>query len=382
MLVQTLPRVTTLPGLHVPTRFESRYGLLQAFTEEFGAAWVGSGGAVNPARREGERAVYLFFNSPQSPEAVHQRMGPLMGPRHLVQWCVDHPLTLPDTHVDRYAAIPGYRLVMVGEDDLHLLPLRWPSIRYARVRHGVDAGALCAEGSIGGERACDVVMAGSIVGESGIEALRGQVPGNLRSAAEEIVALRTRYPWLGFGQAWDGVVSRLDHPGDTWGQMALVFHYTTAVVNRARRTALIRAMQGLRVRLVGTETLRELAGGTVVYAGEVPYGGVARELAGARVCLALGPTQFVQSYSERLLLSLAAGCATVADARVSVERDFGVSGCVETFDVARPEEARAKVEALLRDKERCVAMGRCGRRVVEGGHLWSHRVAEIAALLQ
>ncbi len=369
-----------LPGLHIPARFESRYGLLKAFTGQFAGAWGRMGGDVNPDMAEGAASVFLFFNSPQSPEALHQRMGPLLGPRRIIQWCVDHPFTLPDTHVDRYAAIPGYRLVMVAEDDLHLLPMRWPAIRYARVRHGVDESALCDGDSIGREREFDLVMAGSVVGEGAIENLRAQVSGALRGVAEEVVSLRTRYPQLSFGQAWDAAAPRVDHPADSWGAMAAVFQYSTAVVNKARRSALVRAMQGIKVRLVGTETLKELCGGTVSYGGECAYEDVPKELARAKVCLALGPTQFVQSYSERLLLSLAAGCATVADARVCVERDFGVAGCVETFDIAHPGNARAKVDALLKDKERRAEMGRCGRRVVEGAHLWSHRVREIAAL--
>lgn len=370
----------SLAALHVPVRFESRFGLLQAFTEQFAGAWGRAGGDVNPAAREGDRAVYLFFNSPQSPAALHQRMGPVMGPRSVVQWCVDHPFTLPDTHVDRYAAIPGYRLVMVAEDDLHLLPMRWPAIRYAQVRHGVDESALCEEGAIGAEREFDLVMAGSVLGEGAIENLRARVPGSVRGVAEEVVALRTRHPQLSFGQAWDIAGPRVDHPSDSWGAMASVFHYSTAVVNRVRRAAIIRAMQGVKVRLLGTETLREFCGGSVVYGGECAYADVAKELARAKVCLALGPTQFVHAFSERLLLSLAAGCATVADARVSVDREFGVEGCVETFDIARPDEARAKVEALLNDKGKRTEMGRCGRKAVESRHLWSHRVREIRGL--
>lgn len=370
-----------LPGLHVPTKYESRYGLLKAFADQFCAAWGAAGGEVNPPLREGASSVFLFFNNPSSPQALHQWMGPVLGPRAVVQWCVDHPLTLPAAHVDRYAAIPGYRLVMVGEDDLHLLPLRWPSIRTARVRHGVDASALCEEGAITGGREFDLVIAGSIASESVIDEMRGVIPGALRAGAEEIIALRTRHPQLSFGQAWDAAMPRLDHPGDHWNQMSAVFQYTTAVVNRARRTALVRAMQGVRTRLLGTQTLRALCGGTVEYGGECAYADVPRELARAKVCLALGPTQFVQSFSERLLLSLAAGCATVADARVSVEQEFGMAGCVETFDVANPDAARAAVEKLLKDDSKRVEMGRCGRRAVAQGHLWTHRVRAIAGFL-
>jgi hypothetical protein len=369
------------PGLHVPTKYESRYGLLKAFADQFCAAWGVSGGEVNPPLREGVSSVFLFFNNPSSPQALHQWMGPVLGPRAVVQWCVDHPLTLPAAHVDRYAAIPGYRLVMVGRTTCTCC--RCAGRRSAQRGCGTAwTPARCAtRGAITGGREFDLVIAGSIASEAAIDEMRGVIPGALRSGAEEIIALRTRYPQLSFGQAWDAAMPRLDHPGDHWNQMSAVFQYTTAVVNRTRRTALVKAMLGVRTRLLGTETLRALCGGTVEYGGECAYADVPRELARAKVCLALGPTQFVQSFSERLLLSLAAGCATVADARVSVEQEFGMAGCVEAFDVASPEAARAAVEALLKDDTKRVEMGRCGRRAVAQGHLWTHRVPTIAGFL-
>jgi hypothetical protein len=376
-------RPTTLPALHTPTKYESRFGLLKAFADQVGSAWERAGGERNPRLREGDAAVFLFFNNPSSPEALHQWMGPVLGLRAVVQWCVDHPLTLPAHHVDRFAAIPHYRLAMVAHDDLHLLPQRWPAIRTAHIPHGVDESALCDEASITRGREHDLVIAGSIASPEAIENLRAPIAGTLRHAAEEIAALRTRHPHLSFGQAWDLAVPRVDHPSDQWAQMAAVFQYSTAVVNRHRRAALVKAMKGLRVRLVGTESLRELAdaGNNIHYAGECAYEDLPKELARATVCLALGPTQFVLSHSERLLLSLAAGCGTVADARISVERDFGVAGCVETFDLTRPDEARDKVAALLKDKDRRAELARCGRRCVERSHLWKHRVPEIAGFL-
>ncbi len=373
-----------LPSLQLPGKYESRFGLLGAFGGQFGGAWERCGGSVGAPIRAGGEQVFLFFNNPPSPEALHQWMGPVLGPRAVLQWCVDHPLTIPPAHLDRFVSIPQYRLLTVADDDTHLLPLRFPAIKTARVWHGVDESALCAPDAVHAERPVDLVIAGSIAGDDEIAALRARVPGSSLTAAHEIVALRTTHPHLSFGQAWDIGCTRLDSPTDHWSLMAGVFQYTTALVNRARRTALVRAVQGVKTTLLGTPTLKALCTGTVEYGGEVAYADLPAELAKAKVCLALGPTQFAHSFSERILLSLAAGCATVADDRVCVQREFGaaVEGVepVSLFDAAKPEQAREQIESLLKDTGRRTAMGSTGRSIVASRHLWSHRVEQVAGL--
>src|SRR4051812_30703733 len=95
------------PRVYIVTESASRYALLGAFGTQFGTAMARCGVCVNPdaggppSWQKGGHAAYLFFNHLDS---VEQTYGWAGGPerwggggahgRAIVQWCVDHPLTI------------------------------------------------------------------------------------------------------------------------------------------------------------------------------------------------------------------------------------------------------------------------------------------------
>ena len=84
-----------------------------------------------------------------------------------------------------------------------------------------------------------------------------------------------------------------------------------------------------------------------------------------------------------LLLSMAAGCASVADNRYMIGQHFAFEGqeqAVEVFDARHPAALRASVESLLCDRDRLLSIAQHGREAVESAHLWEHRVDRIASV--
>lgn len=418
------------PAIHIPEKYASRYGLLGAFCSELGRGFGAEGFEVNPRadvtggllppprsslRDEhsspgggGSKSVYVFFNNPPPVEQLWQWTGGPGGERKVVQWCVDHPLTLPGAVVDQLARDPGYRLLLVADDDLHLVQMRWPGVRVARCWHGVDESALCDEAGIeeshahalpaGGPpagmqwhgdgrvgRDIDVLLAGWIAPEAELARQKALVPAALHESCEEIVRLRLRNPVMSFGHAYDLAMPLGLHASDPWGLMSVVFAYTTSKLNRVRRVRVIQSLGGLNVGLLGDPSLREMekeADG-VRYLGQAEYHELPGWLKRTKVSIALGPTQFVHSFSERLLLSLAAGCATVADDRHWVREQFGQEGgpgCVDTFPIEWAPNVREPVEKLLADPARRAAMGTAGRAIVAREHLWRHRVPVVMSV--
>src|SRR6185369_1112322 len=168
------------PRAYIVTESASRYALLGAFGMQFGSAMQRCGLQVNvdaggpEAWGKPGRAAFMFFNHLGSMDDLHGWAGgPERGDsRAVVQWCVDHPLTIEADWLDRMSQDSGFRLLTVTSDDAHLLSLRFPALKHATVRHGVDESALCdarqieashtAAGSAPGSRDIDVVIAGSI----------------------------------------------------------------------------------------------------------------------------------------------------------------------------------------------------------------------------
>ncbi len=384
---------------YIVTESASRYSLLGAFGMQFGSAMQRCGLEVNPdaggpeawgksggLEGRGGRAAFVFFNHLNSVEETYGWAGGPERDRAVVQWCVDHPLTLEHAWLDRMSRDPGFRLLTVTSDDAHLLSLRFPSLRHATVWHGVDESAVCAadgiEESHAETRDIDVIIAGSIASAAEIAQLKGKIPAVLHRACDEIAALRIEHPEMSFGQAMDVAMPSGVRASEHWTLMAMAFAYVTAVVGRTRRVAVAQAMQGLNTVLVGTQAWKEFATGTLRYGEQVGYAELPGWLMRSKVCVAVSPPQFVTGCSERVLLSMAAGCATVAEERVAIAREFGAAGgggAVQMYAPNRPELARVMVGKLLTDAAGRARMGTAGRGVIAGGHLWGHRVAAVMA---
>lgn len=369
------------------TTYASQYNLINDFIAELGRAAQSAGLGVNLSPREnaGLRPAAVYFNyAPGFPEQARRaaREGDACAQPPVLHWLIDHPLSLRSDVWRQVEQMAGYRLLTVSDDDTQLLALHYPRLRQARCWHGVDPGALCDAASIEGShsagrgRDIDVLVTGTVATDTQLEEMRAMVPAGLRVAAEDIARLRLEHPWMSFTQAWELCAPTGLHSQTHWDLLHAVFVYTTAVVNSARRLALVRSLGGLSVTVLGKGPWQSAGTRGLTVVPEVAYRELPAWFARARVALAVNPTQFVHGFSERLLLSLAGGAASVTDDRLWVRREFGA--CTERFAVERPEACRAAVEGLLSDRGRAAAMGAAGRAVVAGGHLWRHRLQTVA----
>jgi len=231
-----------------------------------------------------------------------------------------------------------------------------------------------------------VVLSGSFHSLEQIAALEVSITSNVRASADEMVALMLGDRGMTFEQAKDLVMGSRNLGFPSWGYDATFWKYVTARLNRAFRISMIEAMQGLNTLVVGSGAIEEFCTGTIVYGGSSGYLDIADQLARARVCLALGPTQFTHTFSERLLLGMAAGCACVADDRWMIHQHFNANTSNEpdvlTFPATSPGAARERVESLLADQASLSAMALRGQTRVVNEHLWIHRLGFIMRLIQ
>jgi spore maturation protein CgeB len=102
-------------------------------------------------------------------------------------------------------------------------------------------------------------------------------------------------------------------------------------------------------------------------------------MARSRAVLAWNPTQFTLGHSERVLLSMAAGAATLTDDRPSVRTQLGTS--VATHRSGDLADLRAQAERLLGDPAHAAQLAHAGRREAERAHLWEHRLQMIGSVV-
>lgn len=360
----------------IQRRYQSRYGLLGAMAEELAAAFAARGCPVDPDEPVGARpGLMVWFNTPPSMDAIPLAARSPGSRVALVQFFVDHPLALNEAMMDGLAGLPNYRLLLPSVDGLHLLRLRWPGLRHGHALHAVPRAALCER--VDGERPTDVVAMGSAHTEEELESMRASLPEPLRRPADEMVAMLVREPRMAFEQALDVSLGSRGVVTGQWSLAAAVWRYVVAAANRRRRLAMLSALRGLNVDVWGTPGLADGCSGSVRYRGEFAYSDSAAIMRGAKVCLAWGPTQFAHSFSERVLLAMAAGCAAVADDRLLLRARLGEA--VELFDGADPASGRAAIESLLADEGRRLSLATRGRALVEAGHLWEHRLQTLGA---
>lgn len=370
----------------VHARYESAYGLLGAMARELcdGLREAGRSArlidlAVDPHPESG---VFVFFNAPKSLDAFPRALWTPGSGLRAVQVFVDHPFAMPDAALDEWSrrnGLANLRVCLPCADDLHLLRMRWPGLRHAWMGHGIPGSAVCGEGAVTraawDAKAFDVVVTGSIAGEREIADALARMSPEVAAMVREIVAVMLADAGVGYLQALDLVMGSRSVITGEWRTAQAFWRVCIAAVNRARRVRAVQSLQGLRVGVFGSEAWREACTGSIAYAGRVDYEGVGEAFGRGRVALAWGPTQFVHSYSERLMLAMGAGSAAVSDDRLLVRRDF--PGLCGLYDAARPESARTACEALLSDPEAAIETARRARSWVAERCLWRRRVGAI-----
>ncbi|MBS0198327.1 MAG: glycosyltransferase family 1 protein [Planctomycetes bacterium] len=379
-----------MPGrLYIPPKFVSRYSLLDAMSAQIARAFAQSGWRVNPPPGSGP-ALFILLNFPANIQELWRWIRETTPDDQvaILHFFVDHPLALFAPHIDALAARADYRMLLPCRDDAHLLRLRWPTLRHMTCPHGVPPEALCdpetleagynARPDEPGARPIPLLIAGSIHSAEEIAALHAQLPAPIHPVCDDIVAMQMRFPHMPFSQAFDLALTPGMVSPDHWQLLTAIWRYTTASLNRERRLSILSAMQGVPTAVVGPQAWAPHCSGSIEYKGEVPYQDLPAVLVASRVCLAWGPTQFTHSYSERLLLSLAAGCATLADDRLAARAEFG--DVAAFFPADRPAAAREQVEALLSDPSLSYSLAFRGRDRIAERHLWSHRLQTFLAV--
>lgn len=363
--------------VYMRASYESRYALLGAMADELSAAFAAKGCPINPDEPIGTRpGAYLWFNFPNAIEAIPPEARDPKSGVALIQIFVDHPYAMHETLTDALVSLPHYRLLMPCVDGQHLMRARWPGLRVHYMAHAIGPESICER--VDDDRPAGIVVAGSIHAEHELVEAESQLPAEFRRPCREMAALMTVHPWMPYEQAADLAMGARSMETLPWKIAAGLWRITAARVNRQRRTALVSALQGLPVEVWGLDPWREFCTGTIEYKGEFAYADSGAVLARGKACLAWGPTQFQHSYSERQLLSMAAGCATVSDDRLLVRGQLATG--LEVFDASRPTDAAELFRDLLSDEPRRLDLATRGRALVEGAHLWSHRVERIASI--
>ncbi|MBL8759043.1 MAG: glycosyltransferase family 1 protein [Phycisphaerae bacterium] len=362
-------------SLRIVTAYDSAFEGLSCLAGQIARAAAAAGHAVNSAT---EPQAFLWLNH------LPDRLLPAGGAVARTQYLVDHPLALDPASLDRLAQSSTFRLLTATPDGQHLLRLRWPRLAHAVCRHAVDDALLCDPATIEpshtlppdrGGRPVDVLLSASIRSQPQIDDLYEHLAPHLRTPAREIARILSSSCRATFESAADLALS--DAGSLDWRTLAGLWLAATADANRQRRLRTLAALQGLPVRVHGPSAWAAHCTGTIEFAGPLPMHDLPAQLARAKVCLALGPTQFTLTHSERLLMALAAGCAAVADDRPLTRCAFAPEGsppAVALFDADEPGSLRDTVDRLLAGPSARSCLAAEGRRSVAREHLWSHRL--------
>lgn len=372
----------------IPRRYESRFSLLGAMAEELALGFEAEGFEVIDGLPDGSRVgIYIFFNMPISIEAIPPAVRRMNSRVAGIQILVDHPLALDTGIMDQTSKLPNFRLALPSLDGLHLLRLRWPALRHGHMPHAIPREALIDEALVTpdhlAQREHDIVVAGSVHDEQGVRDLKWSLPPQTHPWIDEIVQLMLTDSYMSYEQALDCVCGSKSVITGNWPMAAGLWRAVMADLNRRRRIATVESLQGLDVAVFGGEAWESVCTGTLKHMGPTNYNQVAGALRTGRVCLAWGPTQFPQTFSERLLLSMGAGCASVAENRYLVRLHFETTGNeahLVAFNPNEPGGARVAIEDLLNDPDRLSAIAKRGRTEVEQAHLWQHRVDKLTSL--
>ncbi len=382
--------------------YKSQFGLLGAMSKELTDAFVAKGYDARHFHLSHDdmptQGTLFFMNIPMTLNHLPPELFTPNPNMRALQLYVDHPFGLPDKIIDQWSEktnLENYRLCLPCLDDVHLLRNRFPKLVHSWIPHGIPRNSLCDLNTLTMDhytnREFDVVVTGSIRPQQNIDtAINNIKDPNMAAIINDIANMMIRDPHLGYVAACDIALGSRGIITGKWDTQKFLWNLVIAIVNRFRRIQTVRALQGLKVGVFGSKEWISECTGTIHYAGEIDYAQCSNAYAQARVGLAWGPTQFVHSYSERIMQAMAGGACVVADDRLLVRHDFNgtmtqdpPNPTAKLFDWSGTNIAAAReaVDHQLANPEESLAMARRGREHVEQTCLWEHRVDQMVNLV-
>lgn len=383
--------------------YQSQFDLLGAMSEELCEAFVAKGYNAKilnlSAQHMPTDGTLFFMNTSNSLEGLPPALFTPGSSMRAIQYYVDHPFGLSDGSIDQWDQVnqlSNYRLALPCIDDAHLLRYRFPNLVHGWIPHGIPRSSLVDLDSLTPEqfanREFDVVVTSSVRPQEEIDEAISEIkdPGMVQMI-NDLANMMIRDPHLGYVAACDIVLGSRGIITGKWTTQKHLWNLVTAIVNRFRRIETVKALQGLKVGVFGSDEWAKHCSGTIQYAGQASYAECAQAFSRGRVGLAWGPTQFVHSYSERIMQAMAGGACVVADDRMMVRHDFNGSMAATSenptaslFDWSGTNlsNAREKIEYQLAHPAESLAMARRGREHVENTCLWEHRVDQMMYLVK
>jgi Glycosyl transferases group 1 len=382
--------------------YQSQFDLLGAMSEELLEAFTAKGYDARifdlaPDNMPTEGTLF-FMNTSNSLQGLPPALFTPDSNMRAIQYYVDHPFGLSDGSIDQWDQInklSNYRLALPCIDDAHLLRYRFPNLIHGWIPHGIPRSALCDLGTLTPEhfanREFDVVVTSSVRPQEEIDEAIAEIkdPGMVQ-LINSIANMMIRDPQLGYVAACDLTLGTKGIITGKWITQRHLWGLVIAIVNRYRRIETVKALQGLKVGVFGSEEWAKHCTGTIKYAGQASYAECADAFSRGRIGLAWGPTQFVHSYSERIMQAMAGGACVVADDRLMVRHDFNGSMSAEHTDPTATlfdwsgtnlHQAREKIDALLAQPDVALKQAIRGRMHAERTCLWEHRVDQMYNLV-
>lgn len=382
-------------------RYQSQYGLLGAMSKELAEAFTTKGYdtehfnlAQGAMPTDG---ILLFMNVPVTLDDLPPALFVPGSNLRAIQLFVDHPFALPDSIIDQWnkrTGLDNFRLCLPCLDDAHLLRNRFPNLIHSWVPHGIPRSSLCDLSTLTldqySNREFDVVVTGSVRPQEEISSTLNSIKDpKMLAIINDITNMMIRDPHLGYVAACDLALGSRSIITGNWNTQKFLWNLVIAIVNRYRRVQTLKTLQGLKVGVFGSKEWLPHCTGTIEYAGEIEYAHCATAFSRGRIGLAWGPTQFVHSYSERIMQAMAGGACVVADDRLLVRQDFNGSMSAQSDSItahlfewsgSNIRTGRVAVDHQLSNPEESLAMARRGREHVEQTCLWEHRVDQMVNL--
>ncbi len=298
-----------------------------------------------------------------------------LGAVPLTTWMVDEPYFHP--HWASLLRLPHVRTVWGNPETLaHAVAMGLPEPRMETLA-GRALPRVRDE-----DRRLDVLFAGSIADPEAIrQRWRAQLgPGTaslLEALVEEWSADTARPIRLVF-QELARRAGIADHP--SLGQIEpIVCGETNRYVRGARRLAVLRAMKGLPITVVG-DGWRGLLGedSGFTFRSAVPFHLFEELASDARVTLTAQPIH-AHVASERYFVSLANGSALVVNENHWLREAYDPGVEYAPYPIEQPEVARAEVERLLGDPVARRAMTEAARARTLTDHDWRARARSLLA---
>ena len=294
-----------------------------------------------------------------------------------IMWAVDSVFWKNTEYLDQFASYNNFVVFNNTPCDNEPIGKFFPMLKHAYVPVGVDLDLWKKNGA---EKDIDVLFMGQVEDyEAHINHLKETMPELVFGLMNQIYELAIQHSALSFWQIFQILEKHIGLKLDIH-QYLLLFRNVEVLITNKRRIDMIKALDGVKLKVFGNELWKKYLPDSAEYMGECDYNDSVDIVNQAKILLSSQPFQHTLSIPERIFNASAVETFVLSNDVKSVELAYGDN--LGYFTNADFSVIKDKINYFLEHEEERQEKAKNAYKITAEKHTWKHRADAILQIVE